>query len=88
MHQNYPNPFNPTTTLRYDIPEDGNVSILIYDMMGRQIRTLVNRNVSAGYHFIQWDGTNQSGSPVSAGVYIYILQSENYRSLKKMILLK
>ena len=88
IHQNYPNPFNPTTTLRYDIPKDGNVSILIYDMMGRQIRTLVNRNVSAGYHFIQWDGTNQSGSPVSAGVYIYILQSENYRSLKKMILLK
>ena len=88
IHQNYPNPFNPTTTLRYDIPEDGNVSIFIYDMMGRQIRMLVNRNVSAGYHFIQWDGTNQSGSPVAAGVYIYVLQSENYRGLKKMILLK
>ena len=88
IHQNYPNPFNPTTTLRYDIPEDGNVSIFIYDMMGRQIRMLVNRNVSAGYHFIQWDGNNQSGSPVAAGVYIYVLQSENYRGLKKMILLK
>ena len=88
IHQNYPNPFNPTTTLRYDTPESGTVSILIYDMMGRQIRTLVNENVSAGYHFVQWDGTNETGSPVAAGVYIYSLNSGSFRAIKKMILLK
>ena len=88
IHQNYPNPFNPTTTLRYDTPESGTVSILIYDMMGRQIRTLVNENVSAGYHFVQWDGTNETGSPVAAGVYIYSLNSGSFRGIKKMILLK
>ena len=88
IHQNYPNPFNPATTLRYDIPESGTVSILIYDMMGRQIRTLVNENVPAGYHFVQWDGTNQTGAPVAAGVYIYSLNSGSFRGIKKMILLK
>ncbi|MAI57696.1 MAG: hypothetical protein CML56_01700 [Rhodobacteraceae bacterium] len=88
IHQNYPNPFNPTTTLRYDIPESGTVSILIYDMMGRQIRSLVNQNVSAGYHFVQWDGTNDTGSLVAAGVYIYSLNSGSFRGIKKMILLK
>jgi len=88
LHQNYPNPFNPVTTLRYDLPEDSDVSITIYDMMGRQISTLVNEYKSAGYHSVQWKGTNYLGFPVSAGVYIYIIETGEYRSLRKMILLK
>ena len=88
LHQNYPNPFNPTTTLRYDLPEEGNVSIMVYDMMGREIRTLVKDQLPAGYHYLKWDGTNNKGSHVAAGVYIYIMQTIDRRDLKKMILLK
>ena len=88
LHQNYPNPFNPTTTLRYDLPEDATVSVVIYDMMGRQVRTLVSGTASAGYHSIMWNATNDLGSSVSAGVYIYTIQAGQYRDVKKMILLK
>ena len=88
LHQNYPNPFNPTTTLRYDIPEEGNVSIMVYDMMGREIRTLIKDHLPAGYHYLKWDGTNNKGSHVAAGLYIYIMQTKDHRDLKKMILLK
>ena len=88
FHQNYPNPFNPETRIRYDLPEETNVSILIYDLMGRQIRTLVNQQVSAGYHSVMWNATSDMGSPVSAGVYIYAIQAGNVRDVKKMILLK
>jgi hypothetical protein len=88
LHQNYPNPFNPTTTLRYDLPEDANVSVVIYDMMGRQVRTLVSGQASAGYHSTMWNATNDLGSSVSAGVYIYTIQAGQYRDVKKMVLLK
>ena len=88
LHQNYPNPFNPTTTLRYDLPEDASVSVIIYDMMGRQVRTLVSGQASAGYHSTMWNATNDLGSSVSAGVYIYTIQAGQYRDVKKMVLLK
>ena len=88
LHQNYPNPFNPTTTLRYDLPEDSYVSIVIFDMMGRQVRTLKNGQASAGYHSMMWNATNDIGSHVSAGVYIYTIQAGDYRDVRKMILLK
>ena len=88
LHQNYPNPFNPSTTIRYDLPEDSNVSLVIYDMMGREVTTLVNGQGSAGYHSIQWDGKNHLGSPVAAGVYIYTIQAGEFRDLNKMIFLK
>ena len=88
LDQNYPNPFNPITTLRYDLPEDGLVSINIYDLMGRSIKSLVNSNQSAGYHSIQWNATNNLGEPVSAGMYFYMIQVGNFRQTKKMVLLK
>jgi hypothetical protein len=88
LHQNFPNPFNPTTTLRYDLPEDAMTTITVYDMMGRLVQTLVSGNKSAGYHSLKWDATNRYGSPVSAGVYIYSIQAGNHRDIKKMILLK
>ena len=70
LHQNYPNPFNPTTTLRYDIPETGLVNIIIYDMLGRQIKTLINQTQDAGYRSVIWDATNDYGKSVSAGIYL------------------
>ena len=88
LHQNYPNPFNPVTTLRYDLPEDALVNITIYDMMGRQISTLVSSLQSAGYKSIQWNGTNDAGQPVSAGLYMYTIQTGDFKQTKKMVLLK
>ena len=88
LHQNYPNPFNPTTSIRYDLPNAGKVTMTIYDMMGREVRTLVNNNVDAGFQSVTWDATNNFGSPVGAGVYIYQIKADGYMQSKKMILLK
>ena len=88
LHQNYPNPFNPVTTLRYDLPENALVNITIYDMMGRQISTLVSSLQGADYKSIQWNGTNDAGQPVSAGVYLYRIEAGEFRQTKKMVLLK
>jgi len=88
LYKNYPNPFNPVTTLRYDLPEGGLVNITICDMMGRQVSTLVNRKQTAGYKSVQWNATNNAGSPVSAGIYLYMIQAGEFRQTKKMVLLK
>tara|TARA_Y100001935_G_scaffold177816_1_gene147219 strand:+ start:99 stop:3344 length:3246 start_codon:yes stop_codon:yes gene_type:complete len=88
LHQNYPNPFNPNTQIRYDLPEDANVNITIYDIMGRSIRSLVNSNQTAGYRSIRWDGKNNLSEGVSAGMYIYMIQTGEFSQTKKMVLLK
>jgi hypothetical protein len=88
LHQNYPNPFNPVTTLRYDLPENDMINITIYDMLGRQVKTLVNQTQDAGYRSVIWDATNDYGKPVSAGLYLYQIQAGEYISTKKMVLLK
>jgi hypothetical protein len=88
LHQNYPNPFNPVTTLRYDIPENSRVNITIYDMLGRQVKTLVNQTQDAGYKSIIWNATNNYGKPVSAGIYLYQIHAGDNMQTKKMVLLK
>ena len=88
IYQNHPNPFNPVTTLRYDIPEDGMVSITIYDIMGRKVRTLINEYQDIGYRTILWDATDDYGRAVSAGMYVYMIQAGDFRQVKKMVLLK
>ena len=88
LHQNYPNPFNPITLLRYDLPNDGLVNITIYDMMGRIVKTLVNGSQTAGFKTIQWNATNNKNEPVPAGLYLYTIQTEEFRQAKKMVLLK
>ena len=88
LHQNYPNPFNPTTILSYDLPENGLVNITIYNIMGRLVRTLVNSSQTAGHKSIQWNATNNRNEPVSAGLYLYIIQAGEFRQTKKMVLLK
>ena len=88
LYQNYPNPFNPVTQIKYDLPEDAMVSITIYDIMGRSIKSLVNSQQTAGYRSIQWDATNNLGEPVSAGMYIYMIQAGEFTKTKKMVLLK
>jgi len=88
LHQNYPNPFNPITNLRYDVPKDVFVSIRVIDISGNLIKTLVYEVMSSGYKSIQWDGTNNQGESVSAGVYLYKIQADDFSQTKKMILLK
>ena len=88
LFHNYPNPFNPTTQIRYDLPENAMVNITIYDMMGRQIKTLVNGSQTAGYKSIQWNAINDEGKPVSAGLYLYTIEAGKFRQTKKMVLLK
>ena len=88
LYQNYPNPFNPVTTLRYDLPEDALVNITIYDMMGRVVKTLINDQQTAGYRSTLWNATNNAGSPVSAGIYLYMIQAGDFRQTRKMVLLK
>ena len=88
LMQNYPNPFNPITTLRYDLPEQSHVNIIIYDMLGRQVRTLVNQTQEAGFKSVLWNATNDYGKPVSAGVYLYQIHARDFVQTRKMVLLK
>ena len=88
LNQNYPNPFNPVTTLRYELPENALVNITIYDMMGRVVSNLVSNQQRAGYKSVQWNATNNTGQPVSAGIYLYTIQAGEFRQTKKMVLLK
>jgi len=88
LQQNYPNPFNPITTLRYDLPEQANVNIIIYDMLGRQVKSLINQTQDAGFKSVIWNATNDYGKPVSAGVYLYKIQAGEFVQTRKMVLLK
>ena len=88
LHQNYPNPFNPETNISYDLPEDGFVSIAIYDMRGGLVKTLVDDVQASGYRTIKWDGTNDHGQKVSTGLYLYRIEAEGFTDTKKMAFLK
>jgi hypothetical protein len=88
LYQNHPNPFNPVTTLQYDLPENSYVNVTVYDMLGREVRTLVNTTQDAGFKSVIWDATNDYGKPVSAGVYLYKIQTGEFVQTKKMVLLR
>ena len=86
--QNYPSPFNPETRISFKLAEKSHVSITIYDMLGRNIKTLINQTQDAGYRSVIWDATNDYGKPVSAGIYLYQIQAGEYISTKKIVMLK
>ena len=85
---NYPNPFNPTTTIRYQLPEAAPVRLVIYDVLGRRVRTLLSEAKTPGYHQVIWDGRNDAGTPVGSGIYLYRFQAGDYVAVRKMTLLK
>ena len=87
LTQNYPNPFNPTTTISFSLPSEGYVQVNVYDITGRLITSLVDGNLSEGYHDVVWDGKDMLGSNVSAGLYIYSLQAEGVSLTRKMVLM-
>ena len=88
LHQNYPNPFNPITKIRYNLPGNTFVNIIVFDMSGNVVKTLVNETKSAGFNLEQWNATNNQGQIVSAGVYFYTIRAGDFVDTKKMILLK
>ena len=85
---NYPNPFNPTTTIKFSLKEDSDVSIMIYNIKGAVVRTLIDGEMNKAYHEIIWDGKDNTGKQVGSGVYFYKMKAEKYTATKKMILMK
>jgi hypothetical protein len=88
LGQNSPNPFNPTTRIRFTVPEDAKVSLVVYDVAGREVRTLVNGEQPANHYEIEWDAKDNRGEAVSSGVYFYRLQAGRHVQTKKMMVLK
>ena len=88
LHQNYPNPFNPTTSIEYDLPNDSYTVVTVFDVMGKHVKTLVDKNQSAGFKTIRWDAKNDEGEGVAAGMYIFQIKSGVNIASKKMILLR
>ena len=88
LEQNYPNPFNPSTTIRFSLPQASAVNLVVYNMRGQLVRTLVSRTIEPGHHTAVWDGTDERGERTSSGIFIYQLQTGSLVLTKKMILLK
>ncbi len=88
LYNNYPNPFNPETRIRFEVGKQENVRLIIYDMLGRKVRTLVNDNYNPGMYVINWDGMNDSRQPVSSGPYLYRIKAGEFIDHKKMILVR
>lgn len=88
VSQNYPNPFNPRTEIRYSIPRKGKVEIIVYNLLGQKVKTLVSRIKKAGSYRTVWDGTNATGQAVASGVYMYRVTNGKNKVTRKMILLR
>jgi hypothetical protein len=93
LSSNYPNPFNPTTTINYQLPRAAEVELVIFNVLGQQVRELVNGQISPGYYQVTWNGRNDAGRAVSSGIYIYRFRAtaagETYfEQVRKMILMK
>jgi hypothetical protein len=88
LDQNYPNPFNPTTTISYSLPKSSQVTLVVYDLLGNQIKTLVNENLDAGSFKVVWDATNDMGVQVPSGNYILKMVAGDFVQTRKMTLMK
>jgi len=88
LYQNHPNPFNLSTTIQYELPVSTNVQLKIYDLLGREVRNIINEFQQPGKKIYQWDGKDNRGSVVSSGVYFYQLQTREFLQTKKLMLLK
>ena len=88
LEQNYPNPFNSRTVIRFSVRDEGFVTLKIYDVSGKEVKTIVAEEMPAGAYSVDWDGTNNAGMQVASGVYIYQFRTKAYTLSKKMIVLK
>ena len=83
IDQNYPNPFNPTSTIKYTLPKESHITFIIYDILGREIATLVNETQEAGYKSVQFNASN-----LASGIYFYRLQAGAFTETKKLLLIR
>jgi hypothetical protein len=88
LHQNYPNPFNPTTTISYDLASAAQVRVVIYNLLGQAVRTLVDAKQKPGSYRVLWDGRDDRGASVPGGVYLVRLEAGDVRAVRKLLLLK
>ena len=88
LSQNFPNPFNSETTISFGLPVDTELNISIYNLLGQKISLLTSGHFNAGFHTLTWKGISDKGKEVPAGVYLYTIETDSYRDMKKMILMK
>ena len=88
LYQNFPNPFNPSTTISFDLPVTEVVKLNIYNSLGQKLRSLTNKEFTAGIHQVQWDGLDELGKEAPAGVYYYQIQAGSFQATNKMLLIK
>ena len=88
LHPNYPNPFNPSTTISYSLPEPSDVSIRIFDILGRSVWNKKDFNKNPGIHRITWYGKNTTGQPLASGVYFIEMKANKFISYRKILLIK
>lgn len=88
LDQNYPNPFNPTTQVRFALPTNAHVRLTVFNVLGQEVKTLVDQDMAAGTHEVTWNGRNEDGGQVSSGIYFYRISADNFSATKKMMMLK
>ena len=88
LHQNYPNPFNPTTTISFAVRKTAKVTLVIYNLQGQLVKTVLSGRLAAGQHQAIWDGRDQSGKQVASGIYLYRLSGDGFRATRKLIFTK
>ena len=85
LHNNFPNPFNPSTKIAFELPKASHVSLIIYDVLGREVAEIANQDYPAGYNVVTWNGLNRNGEQVSSGVYFYRISTEKWSKVMKML---
>ena len=88
LEQNYPNPFNPSTSIQFGLPQKTRVRLVVYDLLGRPVRVLIDATLPAGMHRVIWDGRNGAGQPVAGGIYMTSMEAGAFHATKKMLLMK
>jgi hypothetical protein len=88
LSQNHPNPFNPRTTIEYSLEVNAEVKLEVFDLLGRNVTTLVDGYVEAGDHRVEWNGIDAGGNAVATGVYFYRIQVGNFSETRKMVMMK
>ncbi len=88
LRQNYPNPFNPETSIEFTLPVASQVRLVVYDLLGRAVKTLVSGHLTAGYHTVQWDGRDEAGRLVASGLYLYRLETERAVLARRLVLMR
>jgi flagellar hook assembly protein FlgD len=88
LFQNYPNPFNPSTVISWQLAVGSEVELNIFNLLGQEVRTLVDKRQEAGYHSVRWDGNDNQGNPVASGIYLYRIKTGEFVSVRQMLMMK